>query len=94
MAKVLNGDGTQKTPDEERSQQLSDEFSKEVWGLFAKYQQAEKTLNPTQLYQTLALALMHMSAVTAVDCHITDMQFIGMAKKLHDDVLAKAPRFS
>lgn len=94
MAKILNGNAPGYGTEDARSQEVTDHFQKEVWDLWAKFQRNEDILNPTQFYQTTTLALMHMAAVVAVDCGITDMQLVGMAKKLWDDVHAKAPRFS
>lgn len=94
MDHLSKSNGSAGTIQELRAQTLSNEFQKEVWEVWHKFQKAEEVLEPNDFYRTLALALMHMSAVVAVDSHLTDMQFLGMAKMLWDDVQAKAPRFS
>ncbi len=93
MAEVPNGNGAEKTPEELRAQVLSAEFGQALWALWVKYQRSETALPPDVFQRTTCLTILHMAAVLAVDCHINDMQFVGMAKTLWDQAEAKAPKF-
>lgn len=79
---------------EKEAQSVSNAFQAEIWEVWKKYQNQDTGLNPTEYYRLTTLTLIHAAAVLAVDCGLTDAQFVGMAKKLHDDIKARAPRFS
>lgn len=94
MAEVPEGDAEAERAKEAHAQALSEDFHRRIMRLWVRYQRKEQVLTPSEFYRTTALTLMAASAVVAVDCGISYVQFLGMAKKLHDEITSKAPKFS
>lgn len=74
--------------------ELNDSFSREVWDIWRRLQFQETTVGPNVFYRSTALSLLSITAILAVDAGINDAQFMGMAKRLWDEVHSKAAKFS
>lgn len=99
MAIIHRINGEENDPTTKAINALGKNFEAVIWKVWKGFQEKEarkglKAIDPSIVYKVLVFALMKVAATGAVDCGITDMQLVGMAKTLHDQTKANMPRFS